>query len=478
MTGNDGSAPDGTYRRVLPEAGAHVGGGRYRLVERHGTVGGLQCWRGRDTAMNRTVALTLVPRPAPDAGFFPGLCVRTASAAFERAGAAARVFDVVGDTDHCVVVAEWTRGRSLRDVAADRPDPAAAARMTLRLAETVRAAHRQSTVLCLDDPVRVRVGECGTAVLAFPAILSGADETTDVAGLGAVLRCLLGAGDARPGAEPMRQLADEALDGHVCTATDFVDRLDRMLPRGDVRFRGAERTAEAVRRQTPSPAPERFPAHRPPATPPRRIAVVPASAAMVLVACLAAVGWVAGTALSGPGGDSVVTAPTLPAVAVVAPTIGAGAAPISAPLVPLSVRAQSRDGTTDNAVTADLAADANPNTAWSTDLYPRPVPAGRSGVGLTIAFPRPVRLGEVRIDSLSAGSRVEIRTAPRGGGPHPAAQTIGGAVLVSGVTRIPVAATAAPMSEVLVWITELAAVGPGRFRTSLSEVGFSGDAGP
>jgi putative peptidoglycan lipid II flippase len=99
-------------------------------------------------------------------------------------------------------------------------------------------------------------------------------------------------------------------------------------------------------------------------------------------------------------------------------------------------------------------------------------------VGLTIAFPRPVRLGEVRIDSLSAGSRVEIRTAPRGGGPDHAARTIGGAVLVSGVTRIPVAATAAPMSEVLVWITELAAVGPGRFRTSLSEVGFSGDTGP
>ncbi|MGX7730791.1 hypothetical protein ACWPOB_16160 [Rhodococcus sp. 2H158] len=477
MTGNDGSGPDGTHRQVFPEAGAHVGGGRYRLVERHGTVGGLQCWRGRDTAMNRTVALTLVPRPAPDAGFFPELCVRTASAAFDRVGAAARVFDVVDDTDHCVVVAAWTRGRSLRDVAGDRPDPAAAARMTLRLAETVRAAHRQSTVLCLDDTVRVRVGECGTAVLAFPAILPGAGEATDVAGLGAVLRCLLGGGE-RPGPRPLGTLADDAVDGRVCTAIDFVERLVRMLPRDDVPIRGAEHGAEAVRDVTPSPVSDRLAVDRPSETASRGVGVVSASAAMVLVACLAAVGWVAGTAVSGPGGDTAVTAPTLPAVAVAAPPVGARAASSGVPLVPLSVRAQSRDATSDNAVTADLAADANPNTAWSTDLYPRQVPAGRSGVGLTIAFARPVRLSEVRIDSLSAGSRVEIRTAPRGGGPHHASQTIGGAVLVSGVTRIPVAATAAPMSEVLVWITELAAAGPDRFRTSLSELGFSGDTGP
>ncbi|MHC6211738.1 hypothetical protein [Rhodococcus sp. AH-ZY2] len=459
MTENDGAAPGEPPSRQ-PAAGSRVADGRYVLVDRHGTVDGLQCWRGHDTVMNRTVALTVAPRPAGDDGaFFHALCARTASAAFGRVGAAARVFDVADHSACCVVVSEWTPGRSLPDVAGDRPDPAAAARIMLRLAETVRAAHRQSTILGLDDPVRIRVDESGAAVLAFPATLPGADETTDVAGLGAALRCMLG---DRGGAPAMRALADEAVDGSVCTAAVFAERLGRLLP-------GAPPHRPEPVAETAAPAREPEP---PPATA-RRSAAVPAVVALVGVACLAAVGWVAGTALSGPRAESASPA-TLPVVAAASPPTEGGTA---GPVVPRAVRAHAQEGAADNAVTADLAVDGNPNTAWSTELYPRQLPAGRAGLGLTVAFAQPVRLDEVWIDSLSAGSRVEIRTAPAGGGPLHLSQVVGTATLDEGITRIPVAATAAPMSEVLVWITRLGPAGD-RFRTSLSEAGFTAFDGP
>ncbi|KOS57797.1 hypothetical protein [Rhodococcus rhodochrous] len=461
MTENDGATPGEPPGRQPVGAGSLVADGRYRLVDGAGTTSGLQCWRGHDTVMNRTVALAVAPRPAGDDGaFFHALCVRTASAAFARVGSAARVFDVADDTARCVVVSEWTPGRSLHEVAGDRPDPAVAARTVLRLAEAVRTAHRQSTILGLDDPVRIRVDESGAAVLAFPATLPGADETTDVAGLGAALKCMLG---DRGSAPAMRALADEAVDGSVRTAAVFAERLGRLLPGAPPdRPEPVARIAAPVREPEPSPA-----------TTARRSAAVPAVVALVGVACLAAVGWVAGTALSGPRAES--AAPTTLPVIVAAspPTVGG----TTVPVVPRAVRAHAQEGAADNAVTADLAVDGNPNTAWSTELYPRQLPAGRAGLGLTVAFAQPVRLGEVWIDSLSAGTHVEIRTAPDGGGPLHLSQVVGTATLDEGITRIPVAATAAPMSEVLVWITRLGPAGD-RFRTSLSEVGFTTFDGP
>lgn len=80
--------------------------------------------------------------------------------------------------------------------------------------------------------------------------------------------------------------------------------------------------------------------------------------------------------------------------------------------------------------------------------------------------------------TVSAPVRASRSGRPRpGGGPLHLSQVVGTATLDEGITRIPVAATAAPMSEVLVWITRLGPAGD-RFRTSLSEAGFTAFDGP
>lgn len=188
--------------RLVP--GAAVAGGRYRLLAAHGGAGLLRFWQARDTVLDRDVALTFVDaaqasQQLPGAASSGGAEDEGPQAVLSRtlrlgridSPGLARVLDVVRGSSGGIVVAEWTSGRSLADVAATAPPPLGAARAVRALAGAAETAHRSGAVLALDHPDRIRISSAGNAVLAFPGVPSTADRQSDVAGLGAILYGLI-----------------------------------------------------------------------------------------------------------------------------------------------------------------------------------------------------------------------------------------------------------------------------------------------
>lgn len=183
--------------RLVP--GAAVAGGRYRLLAEHGGTRSLRFWQARDITLDRDVALTFVDAeqtqpvrpPGGDGEHGPqAVLTRTRRLGGLDTPGLARVLDVVRGSSGGIVVAEWTAGRSLREVAETTPSPVGAARAVSTLAAAAEAAHRAGTVLALDHPDRVRISSTGSAVLAFPAVSDGAESGADIRGLGAVLYAL------------------------------------------------------------------------------------------------------------------------------------------------------------------------------------------------------------------------------------------------------------------------------------------------
>jgi len=193
--------------RLVP--GAAVAGGRYRLLVAHGGSGLLRFWQAHDTVLDRDVALTFVDsgqvaegqgdagnaevpnNTGVSAGGSQEVLSRTLRLGRIDSPGLARVLDVVRGSSGGIVVADWTNGRSLADVAATKPPPVGAARALRALAGAAETAHRSGAVLALDHPDRIRISSVGNAVLAFPGVPAEADRPADVAGLGAVLDALI-----------------------------------------------------------------------------------------------------------------------------------------------------------------------------------------------------------------------------------------------------------------------------------------------
>ncbi len=115
--------------------GASVGGGRYRLLVFHGGPPGLQFWQALDTALDRQVALTFVdPDRTLPAEQVQEILARTLKLSrLERPGVA-RVLDVANTGSGGLVVSEWIRGGSLKEVADTSPSPIGGARAIQALA--------------------------------------------------------------------------------------------------------------------------------------------------------------------------------------------------------------------------------------------------------------------------------------------------------------------------------------------------------
>ena len=172
--------------------GATLASGRYRLLVSHGGPPGLQFWQALDTALDRQVALTFVN---PDGTLtdtqVQDILARTLKLSRIDKPGVARVLDVTTTMSGGLVVSEWLRGGSLKEVADTAPSAIGGARAIQSLAMAADAAHQAGVALSIDHPSRIRVSMQGDVALAFPATMPAATPEDDIRGIGAALYALL-----------------------------------------------------------------------------------------------------------------------------------------------------------------------------------------------------------------------------------------------------------------------------------------------
>ncbi|MEV0946964.1 murein biosynthesis integral membrane protein MurJ [Rhodococcus sp. NPDC049939] len=505
--------------KLIP--GASVAGGRYRLLTPHGGSRGLQFWQALDVKLDREVALTFVDAEQRSTSTSPegpqAILSRTLRLGRINSPGLARVLDVVRGSSGGIVVAEWTPGRSLREMADTRPSPIGAASAIRALAAAAETAHRAGGALSIDHPDRVRISINGDAVLAFPATLADSDSSSDVRGLGAMLYALITSrwpltdpaappGAPRPGSVGGMRLADRDSTGQpigprvIRPEVPFeisAVALRSLEPNGGIRTAATVQhildQASVINEKTefiPSirlgqraagnpdhvlDDPEALEAEKKKSN--RMIAAL-AGLGVVTIIVLALLGFWLATFLTGSSSNAPLTEQNfgLTPSAEASPTAeGSPNSPNAAgssvaPVTPSGIEVFSPQGTADSAANAGLAIDGDTSTMWTTDNYFQPFPALKNGVGLMVTFDQPINLSSVSIDSPSPGTTVEIRSAPSADPSLDQTRVLGSAVLDDGVTDISVT-SAGPTKDVLIWITELS-TSDGRNQSSIADMEF------
>ncbi|MDQ3887344.1 MAG: protein kinase family protein [Actinomycetota bacterium] len=477
--------------RLTP--GAVLGPGRYRLVNEVGRDDrcAAQLWRGLDTVLERDVALTLfIAEPGNTVAVTE---IRTAvqqalsTARLDTPGAA-RVLDILepepvnAGPPVAAVVAEWTEGRDLVEyIQAGLPEPSVAASMLAPLARAVDDAHRAGLVLGSDHPQRIRITAESRARLAFPGPPVGTQAHDDIRGLGAVLYLVLTGHWALDDGPPALPAAPRGPEGNVVSPRSLRPTVPLELSTLAVRSlagssAGGVHTGAAVLRvlersmtigqaevQSTNGAADRKPVwHAPEEDPPpsrEHRTKLGIGVAALVVATLLIIGWVGGQVASVFSEDET----TPPAVVINDPQSANGVPPAPPPAGPVEIKdvavydAQG-DGDPDNPEDVDLLVDGDPDTSWSTDNYFQQFPAYKPGVGVLVTLTESVTLSSVSLVSPSAGTVVQIRSAPSANPDFDETTVIGTATLNEGRTQIPLQA-APPTRYLIVWITRLAGAG-------------------
>jgi putative peptidoglycan lipid II flippase len=492
-------------------AGTTIAGGRIRLLVFYGDAPHLQFWQAADTVTGQHLAVTVVDSanalPTATVG---GILSHTASLRGIDSPGLARVIDVGRDRCGGVIVCEWTRGATLKEVANTTPSPIGVADAMLSLAETADVVHGAGLALSLDHPERIRVSVEGRVVLAFPATMPNTTPRDDLRGIGAVMYGLLvnrwplrgeaatkdwesvpidaegriqepavldsrvpflisstAAGLVRDGdgirsantiSTLLRQAVDEATNGAAPSATR---RLVLPPPPGSYatfrNFGPAER-AEHARRQL--------------------VKTFLATTAVVVLVVLMNFATTISRIVGTFDPDATMNANKL-GLQTTSP-MSASSPPAATPPVgpagtvkPLKASVFSPGGSPDSPSSARLAIDGDPATAWPTDTYvdAQPFPKFKDGVGLLLQLPQPTSLSAVTIDLDSTGTVAQIRSSANA---TPAklsdtAELSPPTPLRPGHNVIPVNSSAAPTAFVLVWISTLGTTG-GKSHSDISEV--------
>jgi hypothetical protein len=519
----DSAVPEVTPDLVTPELvtpGITVGDGRYRLLERVGGDERVQAgfWRARDAVLDRDVALTTLTGPDGARSVQAAL----AAARLEQPGIA-RVLDVLSDGRQlgpglsALIVTEWVPGADLATLATEATrsgrtlPPTVIARALAPVAAAVDVAHRAGVTLGCDHPQRIRVGNDGLARIAFPVVSASGRPTDDLRGIGAGLYLLLtgrwplpdppaglyaapasSTGVAlppqslRPGASStLSTLAERCLAGASANGVYTGAAVHQLLEQvtnaeADTMLLGPMPNAGVLGQQPQRPtwtsddydgsgddqeAAEL--ARR------RKLAI---SLGVLGLAVLLLFGWVAQQLMGFLSDDTGSGAPTLVVPKPGGPSGQSGQpgepeppAP-AGPIQAAGVQVFNVEGDPDNPNRVSRAVDGNPQSSWKTFDYAQPFPALKDGVGVLVSFAESVSLAAVQVDSPSAGSTIEIRTAPSGDAGLAGSTVLGSATLTAGRTEIQL--QSAPASQrVLVWITGLSTAS-GKNATEFSELTF------
>ena len=478
--------------------GTTVANGRYRLLVFHGGPPGLQFWQALDTALDRQVALTFVDPEgtlAPEA--VNEILSRTSRLSRVDRPGIARVLDVAAAPDRPggLVVSEWIRGGSLREVAETAPSPIGGARAIQSLAAAAETAHQDGLALSIDHPSRIRVSIDGDVALAFPATLPNATPEDDIRGVGAALYALLvNRWPLREAGTPsgMRP-ADVDAAGQPVEPRSVNRSIPFQISAAAVRSvqdGGGIRTAPtllnllqqatAVADRTEQiGAVDNTPASSAPLTPTdpgldeeararrrRNLMIGLGAAAAVLVVALIVLATVLTRIFGDVGGsidgDQLGLNPTTSAES---PAAGAVVKPVKATVF-------SPQGGADAPSLAGLAIDGDTATMWPVDTYtdPNPFPNFKNGVGLMLDLPEPTKIGSVDVGVTSTGTKIQIRSA-ESSDPSALEDTTALTQPTSvqpGNNTIKVNAPA-PTSHLLVWISTLGTV-DGKNRSDITEI--------
>lgn len=482
-----GTVGDDTH--LVP--GATVGAGRYRLLVFHGGPPALQFWQALDTALDRQVALTFVDpdRILPD-GQVQEILARTLKLSrIERPGVA-RVLDVTNTGSGGLVVSEWIRGGSLKEVADTAPSAIGGARAIQSLAAAAGAAHEAGVALSIDHPGRVRVSIEGDVALAFPATMPGATPEDDIRGIGAALYALLvdrwplAEAGVPSGLRPAEtDPAGEPLEPRALNR-DIPFQISAAAARsvqggGGIRSAATllnllqQATAVADRTDLIEPVGASAPAAaRPPAEDDleaqarrkRNLLIGVGIGAGVLVVALIVLASVLSSIFGDVGGGLKGDQLGLN------PSTSQSAAPSGSVVKPVGVTVFSPAGGADNPDKADLALTGSPGSGWETDTYtdPVPFPNFKNGVGLMLQLPQPTKVGSVSLTVPSTGTQVQIRSASSASPASLDDTTVltGATTLKTGSNTIDVNASS-PTSYLLVWISTMGTT-DGKNRTEIS----------
>ena len=139
---------------------------RYTLVERIDAGGAGEVWRARDERLGRDVAVKILGASADEAfrDRFADEARRAASVSHPNV---VTVYDEGRDGDDSFMVMEFVRGRTLRDVVAERGPlaPHEAARIVSQIAAALDAAHEAGVIHCDVKPANVILDDHGHAKL-------------------------------------------------------------------------------------------------------------------------------------------------------------------------------------------------------------------------------------------------------------------------------------------------------------------------
>lgn len=510
--------------RPTTTAGGLLLAQRYRLVVAVGSDprAGAEFWRAEDPLLERDVAVTVLRRLPGEPGSDDPHGVARAGEMIVRAlrfgghehPGAARLLDVLAPTAGLpadvlgAAVAEWVPGRSLSEtVATGMIKPVTAARMVQPLAAAVEAAHRHGLVLGCDHPQRVRITPDGRVQQAFVLPRPDLVPADDVRGLGAVLYALLtsrwplSVGDAtraglaaaparvgglpvpasrlRPGvpveldaliagtlgpdhapgrvhtAAAVHRLLGQVIDEHEQQVVVFPPVPDGLPPAPDELWQDRERGSEP-------PDPQRR----------RKLTIGLSALGVGMLLVFGYLGVQLGALFAEPDVPRILVAappptPPAPSAAPAAPRLpGAGSAAVR----PIGVQVFDQTGDRDNLGRVGQIIDGDGSTSWQTYTYSRPFPAEKAGVGIMASFDSPVLLTGLSIDSPSAGSVVQIRSAPSATAQLSDSALVTSATLSAGVTQIALPADQ-PVRYLLIWITKLGGGGAQNV-TQINEVRY------
>jgi hypothetical protein len=359
--------------------------------------------------------------------------------------------------------------------------------MVEQLAAAAEEAHGRGLVLGTDHPQRIRVTGDGRAQVAFVLPRPGLTPEDDVRGLGAVLYTLLtsrwplsgsdaaGAGlpspERDPGGNPvppsaLRPGVPVELDA-VCTAALGAQAAGHVVGRvhtaAAVHTMITEVVLEDDRSALFPPEHDGVPAEpgdvwqnrtrkAEPQDPDRRrkLLIWLGVLGVGVLVVLGYLGMQLGSMFGGSGGPAIVVGNN---AAAPPPTTPGGPA-ASVAISGVSVDVYDRTGDPDNPADVERAVDGNPATSWSTFTYKQPLPALKPGVGLMTSFASVEQLSRVTVQSPSAGTVVEIRSAPSADADLADTQLITRQTLAAGTTTISLS-DSQPTQHVLMWITKL-----------------------